>query len=1128
MWRFIPGVDKPPEPQPKPKAEPKAETRGRPKKVRPAEDEGVPVIPKKERKTAKERELEARLQSLEAKLDLSLQRGEASLSQTADALEAEAVQSIDETVEQSLELHQATLEASMQRELDAREVEALRQQLREREEQLERVEAARLETPGSSSACENVASAAKDVALAAKELLKLASVPLGGLKGGHRSGERSVELNRSECAQMGRLLGELGAEAGEAGAEAGRKLGVLGTEKGGLSVAKAAANAACAAAGAKWGHLGGEAGKAAGAKYGHLGGRPLKRKAAELDEEGPQGKLPSKQLKASLDPQKTEDTAATALQFRNWCLEKLKEAGKGEEDMTTEFMQGLQQAHFTGKLKTRRMMQLWNDKAGKSKRVKELELGTQGAKRKKGEHSVMRQHMGLGIRAVKEATKLKKSQIHKAFSHVREKFYKWRSSGQYVDREDLCDELEQKLKTTVSLLQDQKSKQGPLDKQESKLLVAAEKRLDSHVKDPRNRQRTMDQMQRLFGCRLLRPQRLIHIGLEEERKRVWDSWHFWDWALWLACHATEEELGEHVSNPDLFRKNIKRLVLSHSDQMPFWVKLQPGKQLYLRDEVEHRKKLDAAEAQSKIGESQKVQGVLDTDGMTQLRGECHGNQDKFRITVDLEQIVLGFCDEPEVSPRADFGLTSVIFTGKHFREHNVDENRCYIEDEKYFRDGIEVCHLAGTRVEAGLGNQILDFREDHPEMFKEMKELGFRFYQQPAGFEDSLISCWKIQEQQKVHGINLSLRDLFTGALSKWAREQSFICQQICSWIRGKVTALIQTADAIVIRPVKLKTGHKHVQMRRELIQLAELQDTRAVFKCGTYEIMRCLLEVIRECRHDFRQNNRLLEGIYSLGWLSLRPNMKTNKLEKTEGQAWCKDFKLGSHRIQKSWLEGRFSHLDENGKPCPDFQELDENGMPEDCEQTYMVKPGEQRSLAAWKEMRDSGQITEQEMSEWKDEPWFEMAVSSFKGIQGLEEYADLMKTPREQRIERGIDPCLTSQRRDQERAKRLKRKRELRKLAREPLRKEAAAQMRALREQGFSVAQISAAMICPELGAKKGKKAKKGVRDAIAKKLAASKKVKDQEPKAEQQATLNLHGCAQDSNCKPQVGELVIKVQD
>ncbi len=66
--------------------------------------------------------------------------------------------------------------------------------------------------------------------------------------------------------------------------------------------------------------------------------------------------------------------------------------------------------------------------------------------------------------------------------------------------------------------------------------------------------------------------------------------------------------------------------------------------------------------------------------MTQTRGESHGNQEKFRLTVDLEQVIYNWGNAPE-EPKGVWGLTSVTFTGAHFNAQNADEHRRYIWDE---------------------------------------------------------------------------------------------------------------------------------------------------------------------------------------------------------------------------------------------------------------------------------------------------------------------------------------------------------------------------------------------------------------------------------------------------------------
>ena len=210
---------------------------------------------------------------------------------------------------------------------------------------------------------------------------------------------------------------------------------------------------------------------------------------------------------------------------------------------------------------------------------------------------------------------------------------------------------------------------------------------------------------------------------------------------------------------------------------------------------------------------------------------------------------------------------------------------------------------------------------------------------------------------------------------------------------------------------------------------------------------------------------------------------------------------------MKQSWFEGRFSHLDETGKPQPRFQECDENGHTLDTEQTYMTKPGEKRTLSTWKKMLEDNEITKGQLMEFQEEPWFDMQISSFHDIQGIEECSELLKTPAQQRKERGIDPKLTSQKCNASRILEKRRKAKVRQELRKPMRAEANKQMRELRSQGYSIAQISAQMIVPELG-KKGSgskehgKFKKRLRDSLAKSMAKAKKAKAEKKETPEEA--------------------------
>ena len=197
-------------------------------------------------------------------------------------------------------------------------------------------------------------------------------------------------------------------------------------------------------------------------------------------------------------------------------------------------------------------------------------------------------------------------------------------------------------------------KGGQLCESLEKLKKTIEKRLSSHDRNERNTEYTLKQMLHFFNARLHKPQRLVSLALDEEERRCLRSWQRFDHKLHIACFSSIEELKEFVLNPEFFRLNIRNLVIYMSDQIPMWLKIKPGKQVYA--EFEQRKGTyvrnlgslsgggtQKAEALLRMDDEDEREGL--NDGMTQKRGEASKDQDKFRITVEREQRCYGWCDE---------------------------------------------------------------------------------------------------------------------------------------------------------------------------------------------------------------------------------------------------------------------------------------------------------------------------------------------------------------------------------------------------------------------------------------------------------------------------------------------------
>ena len=86
---------------------------------------------------------------------------------------------------------------------------------------------------------------------------------------------------------------------------------------------------------------------------------------------------------------------------------------------------------------------------------------------------------------------------------------------------------------------------------------------------------------------MLKPLRLVNLTEEEEEEEVrcHMTWQEFDRCLWLAGCADAADLVGEVLCPDEFAEKRKEVILGFSDQVPFWVKLAAGKQVYPESET---------------------------------------------------------------------------------------------------------------------------------------------------------------------------------------------------------------------------------------------------------------------------------------------------------------------------------------------------------------------------------------------------------------------------------------------------------------------------------------------------------------------------------------------------------------
>jgi hypothetical protein len=555
----------------------------------------------------------------------------------------------------------------------------------------------------------------------------------------------------------------------------------------------------------------------------------------------------------------------------------------------------------------------------------------------------------------------------------------------------------------------------------------------------------------------------------------------------IAAFGSREELAEMVNSPESFIKNRAQLTIVMSDQIPYYVKIQPGKQLYAEWERQSGKK-DKNSSLSHLGgagqfsqrtshsiggeDVEEPQVEKTTDGMTQKRGEATENNDKYRLTIDTEQVLEHWFDENQ-TPKAGWGTVSVTLVGAHMRFSNVSEDDRWIDDEQFIYNGVETKRVAGEKVPANLGKAIRDLKRLKPEFWQRLQDAQIEIYQQPAGFEDGIITAWKIQKQGKKYVCSVGLRDMFGGGLAETSRLSMCAINQLATWIWGKLTPVLQVTDTDVAMRMKATTRSAHDRLRVELMRLAEGEDTRAIFRCGFYEMLRIIVETVEELVAKMAPGQDILAAIRRNGWGALRPSLSKGTFVRADEQEWCKAFPEGNNRMKRSWLDKRYSWMDEKGLPiAPQLGEEAQLSLENQEEQSYHGEEGCKTSLATWAQLLKEGEVNEDDVEQWQLEPWFEMVVTDLREMSGLEEYQKLMMTPIELRKSLGIDENLTSQK-----PKGVKKKQKSREKYREairPMRKKAMSEMRELLDMGYSRKQVAEAII-PASGKKTNRAAVK-----------------------------------------------------
>ena len=263
-----------------------------------------------------------------------------------------------------------------------------------------------------------------------------------------------------------------------------------------------------------------------------------------------------------------------------------------EDDVPDEVWVQIRDGGFGRNVKMRDLKWIWSRRAKLAEQVELLELGKAGGvshKRKRTSGAMRQACVGVEKRrAVAEAPAAQEGGEEGGEKMLMREVKRLRSSA----LEPIFDEMIEFDGLMVEFVMACERKLSELKRSKffihQKLLSAIDKRLAAMRKCSKKNEYTLRQTLNHVNARLMKPQRMVSLSFEEEERRCCRTWWRFDEKLHLACFKKIEELAEWVKEPKKFRENVRQLIIWMNDQIPMWLKIKPGKQIFAEYEVRQK------------------------------------------------------------------------------------------------------------------------------------------------------------------------------------------------------------------------------------------------------------------------------------------------------------------------------------------------------------------------------------------------------------------------------------------------------------------------------------------------------------------------------------------------------------
>ena len=471
------------------------------------------------------------------------------------------------------------------------------------------------------------------------------------------------------------------------------------------------------------------------------------------------------------------------------------------------------------------------------------------------------------------------------------------------------------------------------------------------------------------GGKLHRPGRLTQLTLQEEEQAIMETWLEFDAALEVAAFGDEEQLAKFVQNPVQFQQHRADCIIGWSDQIPCWLKMTRGKQVYAASERSKKARLKTADFQKMQDEKlksldeaaellQKAKDIEDAEEETEAiqaggmeeekevqketgteeqelqkavattlqeetalgdttlrRGVGSAEDEKWRCTVEHRLVLKNYFKQGEDPEAYNWRPALIVKTASHCRLSNITAEGTWREDEQFEAAGKVVMRSAGRSAGRVLAPWL------------KLREQGllqnWEVYGQPAAVTDAVIQQWMLQSMGEQFPCSIWVRDAVG---SSWAPEVQLsmrVIGQIAVKIRAGITDLVQPTDTDFAASLKASLRAAQSEEKKRMMESAAAAGERASFKCSVPSLGR-MLDAAWQLQEE-RQAQRpwTLQSLRRNGFLHWRPDFVQQKLVLAAKQKWAAELPEGSYRLQSKWLENRSLFLDSKEQRDAAMQKL-------------------------------------------------------------------------------------------------------------------------------------------------------------------------------------------------------------